>query len=201
MTTLPPAVWLDDSHALVRRGMAASLQAADLRVEGESSGFAPPPPASGLDVLVFQAEDGGLARAVAYAAHGDVALVALFRRATDSLISDMMSSRLAAALWFSDLTPASFVATVWSAAQGTSTVSPQLLGDQVHKGHRERGRLSERELNVLTLLAQGENTQAIATQMAFSERTIKNLVHDVLMKLNCRNRPHAVAQATRLGII
>jgi DNA-binding CsgD family transcriptional regulator len=37
--------------------------------------------------------------------------------------------------------------------------------------------------------------------LCFSERTVKNIVHDVLMKLNCRNRAHAVAMATRQGVI
>jgi DNA-binding CsgD family transcriptional regulator len=54
---------------------------------------------------------------------------------------------------------------------------------------------------VLARLSQGDDTQCIAIDLCYSERTVKNIVHDVLMKLNCRNRAHAVATATRQGII
>ena len=37
--------------------------------------------------------------------------------------------------------------------------------------------------------------------MGYSVRTVKNIVHDLLMKTNCRNRAHAVALATRQGLI
>jgi DNA-binding NarL/FixJ family response regulator len=61
--------------------------------------------------------------------------------------------------------------------------------------------LTAREREVLRLLAEGEDTRDIAGMLCFSERTVKNIVHDVLMKLNCRNRAHAVAMATRQGVI
>ena len=49
----PPSVWIDDRHAIVRRGMAACLQQASFVVRGESGGLAPIPVVTGLDVLVF----------------------------------------------------------------------------------------------------------------------------------------------------
>ena len=58
-----------------------------------------------------------------------------------------------------------------------------------------------RERDVLRLLADGHDTREIATDLCYSERTVKNVVHDVLMKLNCRTRAHAVALATREGVI
>src|SRR5919107_4426834 len=60
----PPSVWIDDRHAIVRRGMAACLQQAGFVVRGESGGLAPVPPVTGLDVLVFEAEGAALRRAV-----------------------------------------------------------------------------------------------------------------------------------------
>ena len=45
------------------------------------------------------------------------------------------------------------------------------------------------------------DTSDIAVQLCYSERTVKNVVHDILMKLNCRTRAHAVALATRSGVI
>ncbi len=40
-----------------------------------------------------------------------------------------------------------------------------------------------------------------ADDLCFSERTVKNVVHDLLTKLNCRTRAQAVALATRQGVI
>lgn len=46
-----------------------------------------------------------------------------------------------------------------------------------------------------------ELARSIAQRLCYSERTIKNIVHDVLVKTNCRTRAHAVALATRQGFI
>nr|BFE71212.1 hypothetical protein GCM10020092_045130 [Actinoplanes digitatis] len=61
--------------------------------------------------------------------------------------------------------------------------------------------LNPRERSVLRLLADGMDTRGIAEDLCFSERTVKNVVHDVLTKLNCRTRAQAVAVATREGVI
>jgi DNA-binding NarL/FixJ family response regulator len=41
----------------------------------------------------------------------------------------------------------------------------------------------------------------VAERLSYSERTIKNVVHDILTKLNARGRSQAVAQAMRDGLI
>ncbi len=61
--------------------------------------------------------------------------------------------------------------------------------------------LSEREIAVLRLVAEGLDTAEIADRMAFSERTIKTVLHDVTTRLQLRNRAHAVAYAVREGLI
>jgi DNA-binding NarL/FixJ family response regulator len=61
--------------------------------------------------------------------------------------------------------------------------------------------LNSRERSVLRLLADGMDTRGIAADLCFSERTVKNVVHDLLTKLNCRTRAQAVALATREGVI
>ena len=61
--------------------------------------------------------------------------------------------------------------------------------------------LSDREIAVLRLVADGLDTAEIAGRMAFSERTIKAVLHDVTTRLQLRNRAHAVAYAVREGLI
>jgi DNA-binding NarL/FixJ family response regulator len=56
-----------------------------------------------------------------------------------------------------------------------------------------------REVEVLRLLADGLDTLEIAERLNYSERTVKNIIHGLLSRLNLRNRPHAVAYALRNG--
>jgi DNA-binding NarL/FixJ family response regulator len=62
-------------------------------------------------------------------------------------------------------------------------------------------RLNERELPVLSLIAAGHPTREVAKQLCYSERTVKNVLHDVVTKLNARSRSQAVASAVREGLI
>jgi DNA-binding NarL/FixJ family response regulator len=58
-----------------------------------------------------------------------------------------------------------------------------------------------REIDVLRLLADGLDTAQIATELNYSERTVKNIIHNLLIRLNLRNRSHAVAYALRSGLL
>ena len=61
--------------------------------------------------------------------------------------------------------------------------------------------LKAREVNVLRLLAEGLSTGEVAGRLDYSERTVKNIIHDMLTRLNLRNRTHAVAYAVRNGAL
>jgi DNA-binding NarL/FixJ family response regulator len=61
--------------------------------------------------------------------------------------------------------------------------------------------MSEREVEVLRHLSEGFDTAEIAEAMSYSERTIKNIIHEVTRRLQLRNRSHAVAYAMKAGII
>lgn len=63
------------------------------------------------------------------------------------------------------------------------------------------GELTTRDVDVLRLLADGLSTAGIAEDLAYSESTIKNVIHDLVSQLGARNRAHAVAMAIRAGVI
>jgi DNA-binding NarL/FixJ family response regulator len=99
-----------------------------------------------------------------------------------------------------------------AAAAGDGSLPPDLLGRllaQVGQLQRQvlapRGLsftgLSERETQILRLVADGHDTAEIAERMAYSQRTVKNVIHDVTTRLQLRNRSHAVAYALRQGLI
>lgn len=60
--------------------------------------------------------------------------------------------------------------------------------------------LSEREREVLILIAQGLSNRDIAEKLVLSEGTIKNHVSNILNKLQAENRTHAVDIARRYGL-
>ncbi|MFI2458235.1 LuxR C-terminal-related transcriptional regulator [Streptomyces sp. NPDC019539] len=104
------------------------------------------------------------------------------------------------------------VQVISSVHQGAGIMPPDLLGrllKQVSTVQRQvlapRGlrfnTLTEREGKVLGLVACGLDTREIATQLCFSERTVKNVLHDVTNRFHLRNRSHAVAYAIREGLI
>ncbi|MFK0223797.1 response regulator transcription factor [Streptomyces vinaceus] len=99
-----------------------------------------------------------------------------------------------------------------SVGKGAGVVPPDLLGrllKQVasiqHHVLSPRGigltGLTSRETDVLRLVAAGLGTQEIAQQLSYSERTVKNTLHDVTSRFHLRNRCHAVAYAIREGLI
>jgi DNA-binding NarL/FixJ family response regulator len=61
--------------------------------------------------------------------------------------------------------------------------------------------LTSRERDVLALVAEGLSTREVATRLAYSERTIKNVLQDLTTRLQLRNRTQAVAYALRHGWI
>ncbi|WP_369805808.1 response regulator transcription factor [Amycolatopsis sp. M39] len=61
--------------------------------------------------------------------------------------------------------------------------------------------MTQREIDVLRLLAEGLDTAETAEKTTFSGRAVKNVIHDLSQRLELRNRTHAVACALRNGAI
>ena len=111
-----------------------------------------------------------------------------------------------------DAVPERLVPAIQAAAAGDGTVPPDLLGRLLQQiGRLQRqvlhprgltfGGLTDREVKVLKLVADGWDTSEIADDLSYSERTVKNIIHDVTSRLQLRNRSHAVAYALRQGLI
>ncbi len=65
----------------------------------------------------------------------------------------------------------------------------------------EVGDLSERELEVLRLVAQGMSNREIADALSLSEHTVKSHLANILAKLHLRSRAHAAAYAVQAGLV
>ncbi|WP_410592711.1 response regulator transcription factor [Amycolatopsis sp. lyj-23] len=111
-----------------------------------------------------------------------------------------------------EATPERLVAAVTQVAGSGGVLSPRMVGrlfDQVARLQNQvlapRGvgptGLSDRETEVLRLVAQGFEVKEIAEKLAYSERTIKRVTHDVLNRFQLRNRAHAIAFALEGGLI
>ncbi|HTN25282.1 MAG TPA: response regulator transcription factor [Solirubrobacteraceae bacterium] len=61
--------------------------------------------------------------------------------------------------------------------------------------------LTDREQQVLALVADGLPTREIGEELHYSERTVKKVLGDVVVKLGARSRSQAIARAVRQGII
>lgn len=112
----------------------------------------------------------------------------------------------------SEVTPQRLAAAVRAAVSGNGSLPPDLLGRLMRQvGDLQRhvlgprglsfAGMTEREIQVLRQVADGFSTAEIAQQLAYSERTIKNVIQGVVSRFHLRNRCHAVAYALRQGLI
>ncbi|MFJ7327085.1 response regulator transcription factor [Streptomyces cyaneofuscatus] len=112
----------------------------------------------------------------------------------------------------SESTPDHLVQVIGTVARGEGHLPSDLLGRLLEEVGRLQGQvlgprglhftgLAAREVDVLRLVAEGYDTADIAVKLAYSERTIKNVLHSVMTRLQLRNRSHAVAYAMRQGLI
>jgi DNA-binding NarL/FixJ family response regulator len=103
------------------------------------------------------------------------------------------------------------IAGIRSAAAGESLISPQIAAKmlQMLRAQRSsvdaaetiRAELSEREIEVLKLIANGHDNAEIARALFISPKTVKNHISNILMKLQMENRIQAAVYAVRSGIV
>ena len=110
----------------------------------------------------------------------------------DSSIQELMAGIRAASLGESLISP-TIAAKVLQRVRATST-QPEIA-------NTIRAELSDREIEVLKLIANGKDNAVIAAELHISPKTVKNHISNILMKLQIDNRIQAAVYAVRSGIV
>ncbi|MFN8075917.1 MAG: response regulator transcription factor [Kineosporiaceae bacterium] len=199
------AAWVVHPHPVMRRGLVAALSSAGAHVVGESDRLVPRALPPAVDTLVFDSGHAAVEVAAELGRQRELHLICLMASPSEAELQVAAAAGVAAILIQEDLTPDALAET-WRAARSGATMLPrhllpQLLARAGQLATVAPHRLTPREASVLRLLSEGEDTRAIAAALCYSERTVKNVVHDVLTKLDCRTRAQAVGAAIRAGLI
>lgn len=199
----PGPIWVDERNPIYRRGLITCLEDDGYVVAGESAALRPPPDLTTGSVLIFDLDAAGPGGARTLAPRCGLT-IGLVREMSAHQVRELLESELSAALPLRTLTPARLLACLGALvgerdeALGTTALVANRGTPGVGAGGPD---LTRRELDVLSLLADGDSTREIAYRLSYSERTVKNIVHDVRAKLEARTRAHVVALAARRGII
>ena len=196
-----------DPHTIYRRGLVVSLeQMPEVHGVGHAGTVADArlDPALGAAdlVLLDPAAEGG----AEFIGGVDARVLACSSNVAEESVVAVLRAGAVGYLSKDTLTTDTLAAAVRAAASGTNVVDDALM-DNVMKGvslEPDRptvSRLTDREQQVLSLIAAGHPTREVAEQLCYSERTVKNVLHDVVTKLNARSRSQAVAFAVREGLI
>ncbi len=206
-------VVLADDHPVVRTGIRTFLeQAADIEVLAEAEdGKAALRLAEELepDVLLLDMELPGITGVEVtrrlQAAGSLVRVLALSAYDDEQYVFGLLDAGAAGYL-LKDEALAAIVAAVRGVARGEGGWFSRQVAEKVvawARGERAAppgvARLTEREVEVLRLLARGRSNARIAQELAVSERTMKFHVENLLGKLGVGNRTEAVVEGIRRG--
>ena len=211
----PITLVIVDDHALVRRGIRAFLETQpDLEVCGEA--------ASGLDAVKLAIEkapdvilmdlimpelDGIEAtRQIKQASPRSQVIILTSYHEDQHIFPAIRAGALSYLL--KDIRPEELAEAVRKAAAGEAILHPQVAARLVQEmqGNRQEpagpfAELSERELEVLHLVAAGLSNMEIAEKLVVSDKTVKSHVSNILAKLHLADRTQAAVLAWRSGLV
>jgi DNA-binding NarL/FixJ family response regulator len=207
-------VFVVDSHAIYRRGLVASLELLE-RVESVAQaddvhGARLHAALCEADIVILDTSiAGGREFMTTFMDSGGGRVIACTSDCDEDAVIGAVEAGVVGYLRKDTLTQDMLQAAIQAAEGGAAIVGPDLLGAMlrakpVDSDAAERfpaHPLTEREQRVLALIAEGYPTREVAQQLCYSERTVKNVLHDVVTKLNVRSRSQAVAHAVRDGLI
>ncbi len=212
-----PRVLLVDDHDLFRTGLKTLLEEQGIRVVGEAangqtalrlvSELAP-------EVVIMDLNMPGLS---GVATTREVTSLSPLTRVVVLTISsddnDVMDAVMAGACGYllKDSSIHDLVGGIRAAAAGESLISPQIAakvlqrlraqGTSTDVAEKMTAELSDREIEVLKLIANGNDNAEIARQLYISPKTVKNHISNILMKLQIDNRIQAAVYAVRSGLV
>jgi DNA-binding NarL/FixJ family response regulator len=126
---------------------------------------------------------------------------------------DVMDAILAGACGYllKDSSIQELMAGIQAASRGESLISPTIAAKVLQRvratstqpeiANTIRAELSDREIEVLKLIANGKDNAVIAGELHISPKTVKNHISNILMKLQIDNRIQAAVYAVRSGIV
>jgi len=210
-------VLIVDDHDLFRTGLRNLLEEQGVHVLGEA--------ASGTDAVRSVREDApdvvvmdlNMPGMGGVDATRHIASIAPLTRVVVLTISDedadVMDAILAGACGYllKDASIDELMAGIRAAARGESLISPGIAAKVLQRvratsaqpeiAEAIRSELSDREIEVLKLIANGKDNAVIAAELHISPKTVKNHISNILMKLQIDNRIQAAVYAVRSGIV
>ena len=200
-----------DPHTIYRRGLVACLEglpevSSVHQAESVRDAWESPPLFESDLVLVDHVMPGGPDFVGAVGESTGARVIVCSSHCAEDAVLAALQAGAVGVLRKDTLTTDSLATAVRAAANGTGVVTPELLRDLLDglAAGIDRpvvARLTDREQQVLSLIAEGHPTREVAEQLCYSERTVKNVLHDVVTKLGARSRSQAVAHAVREGLI
>jgi len=211
-----PRVLLVDDHDLFRTGLRTLLDDQEVQVVGECANGSDALDAVrelAPDVVLMDINMPGLS---GVEATREITKTAPLTRVLVLTMSDedadVMDAIIAGACGYllKDTSIPELMQGIRAAAVGESLVSPTIAAKVLQRvraagvlqngAQPVRAELSDRELQVLKLVANGMDNAAIAADLHISPKTVKNHISNILMKLQIENRIQAAVYAVRSGL-
>ena len=209
--TGPIRLFLLDDHEIVRRGFADLLASTpDIEVVGEAATVAQALariPACRPDVAVLDARlpDGNGIDVCREVRSRDPAIRCLILTSYDddeALFAAVMAG--ASGYLLKQVRSASLTEAIRTVAAGQSLLDPTVTGRLLERlrtppaPDRRLGGLTEREREILDLIADGLSNREIGQRLFLAEKTVKNYVSSLLSKLNLQRRTQAAVLASEI---
>lgn len=209
-TDRPIRVLLVDDHAMVRRGLETFLRTfEDIRIVGEAgdgdeaiAACLRLSPDVVLMDLVLPGIDGVEATRRIRQLSPAAQVIALTCFHDETWVHEALAAG-AIAYMLKSTSAGELVEAIRRAAQGHPTLSPEVAEDLIHVAVHATSAdsLTEREREVLSLMAQGLSNPDIASRLFVSRSTVKFHVSSILAKLGTASRTEAVALALQRHIV
>jgi DNA-binding NarL/FixJ family response regulator len=195
-----------DDHALIREGVAALIaNQKDMSLVGEASNgreaieqFRSHRPDVTLMDLQMPEMNGIDALIAIRSEFPDARIIVLTTYAGDSLCKRAMKAGAQAYILKGNVRK-DLLDTIRAVRAGKKILHAEVAAELAT--HASDDALSEREIEVLSLIAAGNSNKLVADQLAISEDTVKGHVKSILSKLGVNDRTHAVTAALKRGII